>query len=1044
MDKIDTLRYGRTNTRQKAASHFKQYIHITHMKILSLKYFAITIFVLAFIQAITNSASAQQQEKLDRGLVAMKTTSGVFVSWRVFASDADSLKYNLYRDGRKLNSTPLYTSNFSDAAGTVTSQYQVRMVLGGTETGDTSKTVTPWTDFFKKIQLQRPTGGVTPQDEVYSYTPSDCSAGDLDGDGEYELVVKWDPTNSRDNSQSGYTGNVYLDGYKLDGTFLWRIDLGCNIRAGAHYTQFMVYDLDGDGRAEVACKTAPGTIDGKGRYVLMGSDLATADYRNTNGIIITGPEYLTIFDGITGAERTTVPYYPPRNIHAETKAEWGDDYGNRSERYLACIAYLDGKKPSLVMCRGYYTYAYLTAYDYDGTSLKQHWVYVSPKAATNSAYGQGAHNLSVADVDGDGCDEIIYGAATIDHDGTLLYSTNLKHGDALHVSDLDPDRDGLEVFMPHEEITCAEIHDARTGEILCRENGAQDVGRGLAADIDPNYRGFEWWSSATKIVHNCKGDSISNSRPSINFRIYWDGDLCDELLDGTVIDKWNATAKKTDRLVSLYNYGNSSSCNGTKSTPNLQADLLGDWREEVVLWSKTDSASLYIFSTNITSKFRVPTLMHDHVYRMGVAWQNVAYNQPPHLGYYLPDAVDQGATLTKVGAGNLIQTISLGDPIETIVYKYQHCTGVAVGNLPEGLTYTVDETAHTITISGIPTTAGNHLYSLATVGGAVNNTKLTAILRVLANTISDIASYHFDGNLTNSVTTTDATATHFIANYGADGIQNECLHLSGTPADGRISQSHYDALAIGSQSFSVALWFRSTDQTDASKYLLHKGSFTADTATGATGKWFGVECKNGNLSFAIDDNAAKSSVSVPATVFLDGRWNYVVGVRDANAKKLKLYVNGQLVSETDDGTGDISQTEDLVIGNCNVNFDAPFTGDLDEVSIISGSLTASEVLARYSAATSLQTTVADRFVTIESPFFNRYIQMHFNATKATTAHVRLVSENSGMVIADEIFRPDGNMSVTIGGLQTLAKGTYTLHITSPLGNFTKRLVKVAR
>ena len=507
---------------------------------------------------------------------------------------------------------------------------------------------------YLNIPLDRPAGG-TVQGSSYTYTPGDASVGDVDGDGEYEIILKWDPTNQCDNGQNGsqnYTGNVYLDCYKLNGTKLWRIDLGVNIRAGAHYTQFMVYDLDGDGKAEVACKTAPGTIDGKGNNVIMGSDDPKADYRGTHGgkqgVIKTGPEYLTVFEGATGKELSTVAYEPSRNILSDSA--WGDSFGNRCERYLACVAYLDGKKPSLVMCRGYYTAAYLCAWDFDGKELKKRWLHASTTKG-KGAYGEGAHSLTVGDVDGDGCDEIVYGACCIDHDGSVLYRTGLGHGDALHLGDFIPDREGLEVFMVHEEKSAAygfEMRDAQTGEILSGRKMGSDIGRGLCADIDSLSRGAEYWSLAkfnmtsdgkyNSITFDCNGDSISTKRPSVNFRTYWTGNLSEELQEKGVISQW---VNKTSSCTTVTDFVSTYGCgvNLIKDTPSLQADILGDWREECIYYDEKTKSNLMIFSTPFTSPYRVPCLMHDHIYRMSICWQNVAYNQPPHLGYYLRDYV---------------------------------------------------------------------------------------------------------------------------------------------------------------------------------------------------------------------------------------------------------------------------------------------------------------------------------------------------------------------------------------------------------------------
>lgn len=627
------------------------------------KYF---IFCLSLVFCLSlTPLSAQytrQMEYLNRGLVAVKVSSGVYLSWRLLATDDPATAFNIYRNDYKINGNPFSTSTFfADTGGSLSSTYRVVPVLNGVEQ-ESSESILPWPQQYKSLQLQRPPAGKTPPNQIgsvgktpdnsypdgqdYTYTPNDMSVGDLDGDGEYELLVKWYPSNAQDNSYYGITGNVYLDAYKLDGTFLWRIDLGKNIRAGAHYTQFMVYDLDGDGRAELVCKTAPGTIDGEGNYVLMNADDPNADYRNLTytatsgsgmlGVVINGPEYLTLFDGMTGAELHTIAYNPPRG----TVSSWGDNYGNRVDRHLAAVAYLNGETPSVVMCRGYYTRSTLVAYDVHDKKLVQRWYHNSATAGVG-AYGQGFHSLSVADVDGDGKDEIIYGAATINDDGTLLYRTGVGHGDAMHVSDMDPDRPGLEVWTVHEDKSAAygyQLFDARTGQNIWGAQTGTDVGRGMAGDIDASYRGFETWSSAGSALFDLKGNVISTKRPSVNFRIYWDGDLQDELLDGVKLDKWNGNG--TTRLITFSSYQNSKEINSTKANPCLSADLFGDWREEVICYNSADPSKINIFTTILPTQHRIYTLMHDPVYRLGIAWQNVAYNQPPHLGFYIGDGVD--------------------------------------------------------------------------------------------------------------------------------------------------------------------------------------------------------------------------------------------------------------------------------------------------------------------------------------------------------------------------------------------------------------------
>ncbi|WP_051109317.1 rhamnogalacturonan lyase family protein, partial [Caldicellulosiruptor sp. F32] len=436
---------------------------------------------------------------------------------------------------------------------------------------------------------------------------------------------KWDPSDSKDNSQAGYTSNVYLDAYKLNGKFLWRIDLGRNIRAGAHYTQFIVYDLDGDGKAEVACKTADGTIDGQGNVI----GNPNADWRNSSGYVLSGPEYLTIFEGATGGAIKTVNYIPPRG----NVSSWGDSYGNRVDRFLAAVAYLDGKRPSLIMCRGYYTKTYIVAWNWQNGDLTKLWQFDTGeiKDGYRDDYeGQGNHNLSVADVDNDGKDEIIYGAMAVDDNGAPLYSTKLGHGDAMHVSDINPDRPGLEVWQCHEGSTGASLRDAKTGQILVRVLTSGDCGRALAADVDPRYKGLEVWAAGVSI-RDCKGNVISNATPPYNFAIWWDGDLGRELLDKTYIYEWDYNNNRTN---TIFTASGCSSNNNTKATPCLSADIFGDWREEVI-FRTSDNNAIRIYTTTTLTNYKIPTLMHNRQYRVSIAWQNVAYNQPPHVSFYL-------------------------------------------------------------------------------------------------------------------------------------------------------------------------------------------------------------------------------------------------------------------------------------------------------------------------------------------------------------------------------------------------------------------------
>lgn len=575
-----------------------------------------------------------KREKLGRGVVALRQSSAVvFVSWRYLSSDPMDVAFHVYRDGKRLTDNPIEVSTcfYDQYEENQPATYRIEPVsktkkhlINGTYTLPADAPLG-----YLNIPLNKPADGVTPAGQTYTYAPNDASIGDVDGDGEYEIILKWDPSNAHDNAHDGYTGPVLIDCYRLNGTFLWRINLGHNIRAGAHYTQFMVFDLNGDNKAEVVVKTADGTVDAKG--TIIGD--ATADYRNEVGRILTGPEYLTVFSGETGEALHTIDYIPPRG----DSMEWGDKRGNRSDRFLACIAYLDGIHPSVVMCRGYYTRTVLAAFDWDGRKLKNRWVFDSNEPEWKDYAGQGNHNLRVGDVDGDGRDEIVYGSCTIDHDGRGLYTTKMGHGDALHLTQFDSSNPKLQVWDCHEnKRDGSTLRDAATGEVIFQIKSPIDVGRAMAADIDPTNPGVEIWSSDSGGICNIKGEVINpNTRAvSINMAVWWDGDLLRELLDKNVVSKydWKEGISKP-----LTRFEEAVSNNGTKANPCLQGDILGDWREEVLLRSE-DNASLRLYVSTIPTEYRFHTFLEDPVYRISIATQNVAYNQPTQPGFYFgPD-----------------------------------------------------------------------------------------------------------------------------------------------------------------------------------------------------------------------------------------------------------------------------------------------------------------------------------------------------------------------------------------------------------------------
>ena len=557
-------------------------------------------------------------EKLTRGVVAVAVEGGVFVGFRLLGTDPKDSAFHVYRGDMRVTTEALTgATQFIDKPGDKNAKYSVARVIAGREE-PRSEAVVVQAQNYRTLPLQTMAG----------YVPNDASVADLDGDGEYELVLKQEQT-PRDNSQAGTTGETLLEAYELDGTLLWRINLGRNIREGAHYTQFIVYDLDGDGRAEVACKTADGTRDGMGKVI---GD-ASANHRNADGYVLSGPEFLTVFDGKTGAAISTVDYVPARG----KVSDWGDDYGNRVDRFLAAVAYLDGKRPSLIMTRGYYTRSVLAAWDLRSGKLVQRWVFDSNASGNGKFAGQGNHNLSVADIDGDGKQEIVFGGMAVDDDGKGMWSTGYGHGDALHVSEMDESRKGLEVFRIQERVDAQGAHllEAATGKLMFAKASSgndEGPGRGVAADILASNPGYEMWAVGGGVpaqLWNSKGENIGRQPSSCNFVIYWDGDAQRELLDGNHIDKYGTSGD-----MRLLTADGCASNNGTKSTPALSADLFGDFREELVLRT-TDNKSLRIYTSTIPTTLRVRTLMHDPQYRAAIAWQNVAYNQPPHPSFLL-------------------------------------------------------------------------------------------------------------------------------------------------------------------------------------------------------------------------------------------------------------------------------------------------------------------------------------------------------------------------------------------------------------------------
>ncbi|MDR2595356.1 MAG: rhamnogalacturonan lyase [Fibromonadaceae bacterium] len=656
----------------------------------------ITVFF-ATVALLCLSVMAQRQmERLDRGLIAAKigSTNNAFVSWRLFATDPANVTFNLYRATSATGAFSLVSNcssldaahtncNVSGGAGT-NDRYQVAVLVNGAEV-ERSKAVAVWqtsvnnNGAYLEIPVSKPVSGTGPQGGTYSVY--DGTVADLDGDGEYEVIFFWAPDNMQDNSKGGITDNVYIDAYKLNGTKLWGagkyINLGPNIRAGAHYQTFLVYDFDGDGKAEIIVKTADGTTDTQGTRI--GN---TTVYRNSDGWVLTGSEYLTVFEGATGKIIDTKPFEVARG----TVSSWGDDYGNRVDRFLSTVAYLDGKKPSAVMWRGYYARTTASAWDFNGEALVKRWTFDSstlPSADKTKYEGQGNHNLSVAELNGR--DIIITGAIAIDGDGKPLFSNGSKHGDAMHVSKHIPSRAGLQVFRCLENSPFGvQMYDATNGKIIWSVSQDGDTGRALCADIDPEYPGSECWGSGTVDIHSAEGTRLG-SKPnnlSVNMSVWWDGDTGRETWDGSVI-KVSASAGSGSNLrtysrAELLTHSGATTIGGTKKNPVLQADIFGDWREEIIL-PTTNSNAIRIYTTTMATTHTgagaipsqgIPTLMQNKMYRLAATWQHSGYNQPPwvdfFLGYNMTGQVPRD-NIVYVGSGSSSSSVARSSSSSVVV-----------------------------------------------------------------------------------------------------------------------------------------------------------------------------------------------------------------------------------------------------------------------------------------------------------------------------------------------------------------------------------------
>lgn len=651
-------------------------------------------------------------EWLDRGVVAVPENSGqgILVSWRLLVSEYnEGLTFNVYRNGVKVNTSPVATLNFVDAGGETGDKYVVETV----STGAISKPATAWANNYIDIPLQKPadrpnpalTYGATSNADPITYSANDSSVADVNGDGQYEILVKWYPSQAQDPGLANrHTGETIFDLYSLEGKLLWRINLGINIVSSAHHSPFNFYDLDQNGKAEFSIKTADGTrgylpkadgtIDdltdtpawvlGNPEAVWVGGLQNPANGNQVNntalGRVASGPETFTVFNGETGAPVDTVDYFAPYNI----TPNWGDTNNNRSDRFNGSVAYMpkNGESgaepyPTVIEVRGHYGPHFVAAYQFIDGEIAEIWSF--KLADWNAGGNQGNHNLQVADVDFDGYTEVVLGGITLDQDGTIVWSTNgtrgtaaAGHGDALHVAAMVPGSNELYVFQPHESGPPNNVTLVRgsTGEAVWTYSAnLGDVGRGVAANVTP-LPGYEVWAIGTPMYNMVSGEVMTTdvggigftNKAPVNFILYWDGDLLSEFFDGPdagtpSITKFNYDmATGQSELTTLQTLTGTYSNNGTKANPSLIADVFGDWRDEVLVRT-SDNSSLRIYTTDIPTDNVIYTLMHDPVYRLAANSQNSMYNQPGHLGFYLGEDIRDEVQAKQLPVPNISYTV---------------------------------------------------------------------------------------------------------------------------------------------------------------------------------------------------------------------------------------------------------------------------------------------------------------------------------------------------------------------------------------------------
>ena len=665
----------------------------------------------------------------------LKSNNKVLITWRMLPGDDENTAFDLYRaigdeeetcvndplgmGGRRSIKATNYQHALFD--GTVKGDIHYRL----TYAGDTT-TIGRYTMKLAQYNAKQPfieiplqdTKDVSPYSDIV-YQANDCSVGDLDGDGQMEIVVKRlltilnaDGSVKSDGTGAGSSDRrarhcVVWDAYKLDGTLLWRIKSGPNIILG-NSSNFGVADLDGDGRCEFVTKTGEGTVFGDGTEIADTDGDGVTDYRDNWSSHYTGttdkgpggPEFFSVCDGLTGRELARADFINPYDRGTTWKQQsesWGDDYWKRANSLRLGIASFDGKKNQIFIGRGVYARTVVEGWDYADGQLTRLWHFDSSNAGGRdvnkdgkpySAYAsQGNHSFTVADLDGDGRDEVMYGSAAFDDDGTGLWTTGLGHGDAQHVGHFIPEREGMQVFHCLETgVTEVAVHDAKDGSTIWAivAPSAGDQGRCLVADVDPTSPGCEFWkygnelySQNGKELYNDKGERKTEN--SCNMAIWFDGYLNRQLINEGIINSY-----AHGRTFTMYRWSMAFN-NGTKSNPGWYGDMLGDWREEVITPDATKLANIKVFSTWYPTDHRFPWLMTDHTYRMAVINENVGYNQPPNVGYYLgsdllsdSQAWQEAATMQDL---SVIHEKTTGINNANLSLRKAHSSSTAVYNL---------------------------------------------------------------------------------------------------------------------------------------------------------------------------------------------------------------------------------------------------------------------------------------------------------------------------------------------------------------------------